>query len=102
MVMLPGSVAWSPALSVTLIVNRKVHAVVGVPFSSLLVTCGAPGELGARPGGRLPEATDQANGPVPPEEEKKFCRYAVPTVPAVQQVPGKLTASAGGGLTLML
>ena len=99
--MLPGSVAWSPALSVTLIVNRKVHAVVGVPFSSLLVTCGAPGELGARPGGRLPEATDQANGPVPPEE-KKFCRYAVPTVPAVHQVPGKLTASAGGGLTLML
>ena len=81
--------------------GSRVTCVVGVPSSSLPVTCGAPGELRARPGGRAPEATDQANGPVPPEE-KKFCRYAVPTVPAVQQVPGKLTANAGGGPTLML
>ncbi len=31
MVMLPGSVAWSPALSVTLMVNVNVPAAVGVP-----------------------------------------------------------------------
>jgi hypothetical protein len=31
MVILPGSLAWSPALSVTLMVNVNVPAAVGVP-----------------------------------------------------------------------
>ena len=62
MVMLPGSVAWFPALSVTLMVNVKVPATVGVP----------PRWPGVRttPGGSLPAATVQVNGPTPPEVKK--------------------------------
>ena len=62
MVMLPASVAWSPALSVTLMVNVYVPAVVGVPprWPPVSVT----------PGGRWPAATIQVNGPTPPEVKK--------------------------------
>ena len=51
MVMLPGSVAWSPALSVTLMVNVNVPATVGVPPRWLPVS--------TTPGGSLPAAAVQ-------------------------------------------
>src|SRR5215470_8331632 len=62
MVMLPGSVAWFPALSVTLMVNVNVPAAVGVPLRWLPVS--------TTPGGSCPAATCQVNGPTPPEEKK--------------------------------
>jgi len=67
MVMLPDSVAWLPALSVTFTVTANVPALVGVPVSR-----GAPGAGWDTPGGSFP-VTVQVNGPVPPDE-KKFCR----------------------------
>ena len=70
MVMLPGSVAWSPALSVTLMVKVNVPATVGVPLRWFPVTCGALGELCTTPGGSLPTVTVQVKGPTPPEEKK--------------------------------
>ena len=60
--MLPASVVWSPALSVTLTVKVNVPAAVGVPPSWLPVR--------TTPGGRLPAAIVQVNGPTPPEEKK--------------------------------
>jgi len=62
MVMLPGSVAWFPALSVTLMVNVQVPAAVGVPPRWPLVR--------TTPGGSWPAGTVQVNGPVPPEVKK--------------------------------
>jgi len=53
--MLPGSVAWFPALSVTLMVNVNVPATVGVPPTWPLVS--------TTPGGSWPTATVQVNGP---------------------------------------
>ena len=61
-VILPGSVAWFPALSVTLMVNVNVPAVVGVPPRWLPVR--------TTPGGSWPEATSHVNGPTPPEVKK--------------------------------
>src|SRR5262249_2364299 len=54
MVMLPGSVAWSPVLSETLTVKVNVPALVGVPLKLFPVTCGAFGEVCFTPGGRSP------------------------------------------------
>ena len=56
MVMLPGLVAWSPALSVTLTVKVNVPAAVGVPPRWPPVS--------TTPGGRLPAATGNPNSPV--------------------------------------
>src|SRR5215470_13012094 len=64
-VILPDLLAWSPALSVTLMVNVNLPAAVGVPSRLLPVS--------VTPGGSWPAATAQVNGPVPPEE-KKFWR----------------------------
>src|SRR5262249_21737505 len=54
MVMLPGSLVWVPALSVTVTVKVNVAAVVGVPESPA-------GGLGSsvRPGGSCPAEIDQ-------------------------------------------
>ncbi len=49
-----------PKPSVTRTVNEKDPATVGVPLSCPVVA------LRARPAGRLPALTAQANGPVPP------------------------------------
>ena len=62
MVMLPGLLAWSPALSVTLMVNVNVPATVGVPPRWLPVS--------TTPGGSWPAATVQVNGR--PARVKKF------------------------------
>jgi hypothetical protein len=62
MVMLPGSLAWSPALSVTLMVKVNVPAAAGVPprWPPVRIT----------PSGSWPAATVQVNGPTPPEVKK--------------------------------
>jgi len=62
MVMLPRSVAWSLALSVTLMVTVNGPAMVGVPPRWPPVR--------TKPGGSWPAATVQVNGPVPPEVKK--------------------------------
>jgi hypothetical protein len=61
-------VAWAPVLSVTLTVNVKVPALVGVP----VIEIGGDDER-LRPGGSCPEEIDAVYGPTPPER-KKFCK----------------------------
>src|SRR6516162_5435884 len=61
-VMLPGSLAWFPALSVTVMVNVNVPAVVGVPPRWPVVR--------TTPSGSWPTETVQVNGPTPPEVKK--------------------------------
>jgi len=61
-VILPGSLAWFPALSVTVMVNVNVPAAVGVPPRWPLVR--------TTPGGSWPAETVQVNGPTPPEVKK--------------------------------
>lgn len=62
MVMLPGSLAWFPALSVILMVNVNVPAAVGVPSRWPLVSVTL--------GGSWPAETVQLNGPTLPEVKK--------------------------------
>src|SRR5260370_14297837 len=60
---------------------------------------GAAGRL--RPGGSWPAVSDAVYGPTP-SEMKKLCRYDGRTVRALQQVAGKVIASAAAGRISML
>jgi hypothetical protein len=62
MVMLPGSSACAPVLSVTRTVKVNVPAVVGMPSR----LAGGEGQS-VKPGGICPEAMDQVYGPTPPD-----------------------------------
>ena len=66
-------VALAPALSVTWTMKLYDPAVVGVPLK-------APLELKLKPGGRVPLATVQVYGAVPPDAVN-VSEYAVPVAP---------------------
>lgn len=97
MVMLVCCDALAPNLSVTVNVNVKVPAVVGVPSTRF------PFEALTNlvPGGNCPAVMDQVYGVAPPLA-KRFWKYALPTVPAVDVAPGMVITSVLGGLILML
>src|SRR5262249_32392285 len=65
MVMLPGSVVWVPALSVTATVKVNVPAVTGVPE----IPAGGRGSRD-RPGGSCPAGIDHLYGWTPPPAKK--------------------------------
>src|SRR5262249_1240398 len=88
--MLPGSVAWVPALSVTATVKGNVPAVTGVPE----IPAGGPGSMG-RPEGRCRAGIDHLHG-WPPPTAKKWVWYAPPTVPLAQHGPEVIASGSGG------
>lgn len=80
-----------PVESVTLIVNEKEPAVVGVPVIAPVVA------LRVRPGGSEPDATENLYGKVPPVA-MTVEEYGTPTSPVV---PGGQATVRGAGEMVM-
>ena len=72
--------------SVTVTVKSKVPVAVGVP----VIDPSAAAKL--RPGGKVPDATDQVNGAVPPSTLNTLAEYATHSVPLGRGVHDICTA----------